>query len=348
MLKRILFAGLLAAPLLAGAAAPRYTAQFLGPNASINLPWYINNSGMIAGTMGGKPYAYVDGQLQLLGSLGAANGAGQVTGLGEDGTVVGIASDAARLQKAFKWNGGVMTNLDPATPVPSAAYGVNDLGQAVGVRNGTPALFANGIIGTVRLPRNFVGSAIAINNAGQVAGHAQIDSGYNRAYFHQNGVATVISNAQGFVHDISEAGTVTGHINNGAGVEGSQTAFTYRDGALELLPDLGTVSYGWAVNAHDNIVGYYLPHGESQWPTGFLYTEGQSYRLDTLLDPALGYSVMHAYDINDSNQILAAGRTTRYGPDMLMLLTPVPEPGTWLMLSAGLALLAWTARRRRH
>lgn len=31
----------------------------------------------------------------------------------------------------------------------------------------------------------------------------------------------------------------------------------------------------------------------------------------------------------------------------LFVLTPVPEPGTWAMLSAGLALLGWRARRRR-
>lgn len=339
-------AALLAAPLLAHAAAPRYTVQVLGFGASLNVPWYLNNSGMIAGNVGGKPYAYVNGQLQLLGSLGAPNGAGQVTGLGEDGTVVGIATDASRVQKAFQWKAGVMTNLDPNTSLTSAAYGVNDLGQAVGHRNGTPALYANGNIGTVRLPRNFIGSAIAINNAGQIAGHAQIDYGYNRAYFYQNGVTTVISNAQGFVHDISEAGTVTGHINNGTGVEGSQTAFKYRDGVLQLLPDLGSTSYGWAVNAHDSIVGYYLPVQDQQMPAAFLYTQGQSYRLDSLLDPALGFSVQHAYDINDSNQIVAAGRTSRYGNEVLMLLTPVPEPGTWLMLSGGLALLAWTARRR--
>lgn len=347
MLNRMLLASLLAVPLLAHAAPPSYRAQILGPYASVDVPWFINNSGMIAGNVDGKPGAYINGQLQVLGSLGAPNGAGQVLGLGEDGTVVGIARDAARVQKAFKWKAGVMTNLDPSTSLVSAAYGVNDLGQAVGHRNGTPALYANGIIGTVRLPSNFMGSAIAINNAGQIAGHAQINHGYNRAWFHQNGVTTVISDNQGFVHDISEAGTVTGHINTGPGVEGSQTAFKYRDGVLDLLPDLGTRSYGWAVNAHDSIVGYYLPVLEEQWPTAFLYQDGQSYRLDSLLDPALGLSVRHAYDINDSNQIVAVGRTTRYGNDVLMLLSPVPEPGAWLMLSGGLALLAWRARRRR-
>ncbi|KQV79448.1 hypothetical protein ASD15_19160 [Massilia sp. Root351] len=346
MLNRMLLASLLAVPLLA-LAAPSYRAQVLGPHASVDVPWFINNSGMIAGTVGGKPSAYVNGQLQVLGSLGAANGAGQVLGLAEDGTVVGIAHDAARVQKAFKWKAGVMTNLDPGSALVSAAYGVNDLGQAVGHRNGTPARYANGIIGTVRLPSNFIGSAIAINNAGQIAGHAQINNGYNRAWFQQNGVTTVISDNQGFTHDISEAGTVTGHINTGPGVEGSQTAFKYRDGVLELLPGLGTRSYGWAVNAHDSIVGYYLPLLEPQWPAAFLYADGQSYRLDSLLDPALGLSVRHAYDINDSNQIVAVGRTTRYGDDVLMLLSPVPEPGAWLMLSGGLALLAWRARRRR-
>ncbi|MBP6853920.1 MAG: PEP-CTERM sorting domain-containing protein [Rhodoferax sp.] len=30
----------------------------------------------------------------------------------------------------------------------------------------------------------------------------------------------------------------------------------------------------------------------------------------------------------------------------LLVLTPVPEPGTWAMMGAGLALLGWRARRR--
>jgi hypothetical protein len=31
----------------------------------------------------------------------------------------------------------------------------------------------------------------------------------------------------------------------------------------------------------------------------------------------------------------------------LLVLTPVPEPGTWAMMAGGLALLGWHARRRR-
>ena len=67
--------------------------------------------------------------------------------------------------------------------------------------------------------------------------------------------------------------------------------------------------------------------------------------LNSLIDPLSGWTLDVASDINDSGQIVASGCHTTYRCNVL-LLTPVPEPETYLMMLADLGLLAAKARRR--
>ncbi len=93
--------------------------------------------------------------------------------------------------------------------------------------------------------------------------------------------------------------------------------------------------------------------GESNDPQdvnlfAFLYDDGVMTDLNALIDPALGWTLQQAVGINDSGQIAAYGCRGEVC-DALLLdgapgAAPVPEPGAWWLLSAGLVLLAWRQR----
>ena len=73
---------------------------------------------------------------------------------------------------------------------------------------------------------------------------------------------------------------------------------------------------------------------------------GELRDLNTLVDIEGGWQLTTAQDINDAGQIL--GTACRNGSCTSVLLSPVPEPATSLMLLAGLgALLPLTRRARR-
>lgn len=69
----------------------------------------------------------------------------------------------------------------------------------------------------------------------------------------------------------------------------------------------------------------------------FLYSNGVMVDLNTLIDPNLQITLAEARGINDLGQIVVNGNGHAY------LLTPVPEPGTWVLLGAGLlcSSLCW-------
>lgn len=154
-----------------------------GPNS---LAYAINELGQVAGqaeTVSGELHAFLwdNGQMLDLGTLGGASSVAYA--LNNRGQVVGESAIPSGYQRAFLWQNGQMRNLGiDASPTDySRASGINDLGQIVGIYSGTGQyrfsyfgfLWENGT--TIQLTSGqMCSSARAINNAGQIAGHAEI------------------------------------------------------------------------------------------------------------------------------------------------------------------------------
>jgi probable HAF family extracellular repeat protein len=106
----------------------------------------------------------------------------------------------------------------------------------------------------------------------------------------------------------------------------------------------GTVSYAQGINNSGQVVGYDQNNGAD---SAFLYSGGVMQDLHNLLAPGFtNWYISTANAINDSGQIVGTGGTVS-GQTHAVLLTPIPEPTTLLLLTIGAISLLTFIRRKR-
>jgi probable HAF family extracellular repeat protein len=184
--------------------------------------------------------------------------------------------------------------------------------------------------------------ALAINNSGVIAGRSNVGTGVHAVYW---GLDRVIHDIGNFGRldtqalDLNDAGQVVGY---GTTATGERHAFLFSGGSmidLGMFEGQGTFALG--INTQGDVTGFLTGAGDVG--TGaFLYKNGSMVSLQPLIDPASGWQLLGARDINDSGQILCIG--LKNGSYNSVILTPVPEPASIL----GLALGALALRRRRR
>jgi probable HAF family extracellular repeat protein len=249
---------------------------------SLSWAFDINNSGQVvgkAGTADGKAHAflYSNGTTADLGALGYSYSGAY--GINDSGQVVGVLQDANGPEHAFLYSNGTMTELSMAPGVTgSSAQAINNSGQIVGMANrifngigqGRGFLYSNGTItelGTLGGPNSY---AVAINNKGQVAGRA----------------------------DTTEIDPKFGYP--------LQRAFLYSDGTMTDLGTLGGVaSTAYGMNDSGQVVG--VAENAAGQARPVLFSNGTATDLNSLIDPALGWSLSVAYAINNNGWIVGSG-----------------------------------------
>jgi probable HAF family extracellular repeat protein len=369
-IRRCLFALLL--PLFASAHAwadpqytvAQYTIDFLPAGFT---PSALNDTGQIVGTYGGAAAILSGGSITSLGSIlpdsygTAINNRGDVAG-SQNGQYVG---------SAFAWIGGAVVPVGASLPAAmypySNATGINDAGMVAGNASPFVGEAQRGFLydsGGIHLIGTFGGDwsyAAAINASGAVSGTAtlvptQTPSDPDRhAYIYQGGTMHDLGTLGGLrseAYDINDAGLAVGWSETNVDPDNAALSrpFEYRDGHLVDLGSLGgDWGYARALNNAGVIVGASDIVTDVGWGYhAFIYLDGHMVDLNTLVAGAGGWEIIDATDINDAGQIL--GRACRLGTctDVrLDLVSAVPEPGSWALLSAGLGMLAWRARRRR-
>jgi probable HAF family extracellular repeat protein len=295
-----LFVGFLSVVALAAHASGQiaYTVTDLGSGEANT----INASGQVVGqTGGGDAFLYSN---QIVQSLGF----GDALGINDSGQVVGIsqAFPSDPDYNAFLYSNGSFQTIGGNQ---YEAFGINDGGQIVGdIEHGSEAwIYSNGPfqdIGT--------GSAYAINNSGQVVGSAQLPgSGGNFIPFlYSNGTIQNLSNLLpsnyngqgGSASAINNSGQVVGGYNGGG--------YLYSNGSVQIVAP--TAAYG--INDSGQVVG------GASGSYAYLYSGGSAENLNSLIDPASGWTLERANAINDAGQIVGYG--TLNGQTEAFLLNP--------------------------
>lgn len=268
---------------------------------------------------------------------------GQPTGINNAGDIVGYSCNPTC--HGFLKNAAGITTIDMPPglssfePVNTLVNGINDAGQIIGaLDNGgnTPHGFelSGGKFVVLDPPGSFVFSPAGINNKGEMTGFLADATG-GHAFLYTNGAFLPIDFPSAFFGiaptDLNDNDQIIGNT-------GLYDGFLYTNGAFELVHIPGARNtYPHGINNAGTIVA------DSNGLGGVLDASGS---FTPLRVP--GVSHVEPFDINDAGQIVGEF----VYPDahrQAFLATPVPEPGSPLLIAFGvfgLSILFCTKRKR--
>jgi probable HAF family extracellular repeat protein len=293
------------------------------------------------------------GDIRNLGTLGGPRSFG--FGVNNSGQVAGHSMTTSSLgsERAFRYDpalggGGVMYNLGTFGGMSSGS-GINNLGQVAGSAGGgaSRAFRYDGTPGSGEimhnlgiLPGGFHSYGVAVNDAGQVAGRADVPSVHGDMHvFRYDGTPGSggvmhdlgsFGGLQSYVGGINESGQVSGSSYTSGGDNFSERAFRYdgTPGIDGIMCNLGTLggrtSVGRGINDSGQVVGYSETALFSQVNHAFRYdgTPGIDGVMHDLGAPA-GATFSQAHGINDAGFIVGqAGAGTPENPPFAVLWRP--------------------------
>ncbi len=285
-------------------------------------PWDVNNAGNVTGRAtggaGGSNYGvYHDGTgWQLAGTVGGNRGNG--FGINNANQMVGnMRLPSGDFSRAYVWSpsGGTVElptiHPDDSMNAIPAYNGYEGGSYATGINTSGIVVGSSGISDTHGSDRGFRWSA----------GGGMVNLGTPAS----QGLAGLSLFTQSYAQNINDAGLIVGAADRGSGL----TRAVYWD-TNDVIHDIGTLggSSGWAYAVNDdNVIIGFSNNGIGNRAFGYV-PGGSITDLNSLLDPSsTGWLITRAYDINNDGVIVGEG--TFGGITQAVVLTPVPEPGTW-------------------
>lgn len=349
-------------------ASPVYTVTDLGSLGGSSAAGHgINGQGQAVGSA-----TDIFGTVQaFVGSTGnVLAGNAQAWEINDENEVAGIQYNNGNSYAMF-WSNGSGRMLGGAG---SAAMGINEAGQVTGMTAAGHAFVTGndgqGVrdLGTLRGGNWSVGHAV--NESGAVAGYGMVGANFRAfRWVPESGFETLglLGGNNSYAMAINDSGWVAGHAQVGGGNLHATLWTGSRATDLGTL-DHGRNSYAYGVNNGGAVVGSsQTSNGKSH---AFLYQDGVMYDLNLLLGGGNGWLLQSAYDINEGGQIvgsglyngqehafrldlgsLAAGGQIAFSPYMptnagVPGAAAVPEPSTWALALAGLAVCGIRQIRR--
>ena len=314
------------APVATSAAQSSYSVIEIGPTAGFETTsgLGINQSGQVVGTLQPSSYygprsAFVWARSSGVRALGRFEGRDTVGGGINDrgevaGTGLGGVYDPGA---AFRWTAtGGFERIGSGAP-----SGINNAREVSGTVLGPGPLYWDAMARPHALPGlvGTQGTANAINDRTQIVGYSYSRTGYPHPYVWDpragiRDIGTFLRDGtgSGVAYDINELGHVVGYTE---GSDYSSRAFLWRDGRLTAVgPPL---SYGYAVNNHDHVVGQFNAAGALR---AFVSRGASFTNLNRLIPSGSGVVLTDARAINDTGWIVANGRNRQGGQRAFVLI----------------------------
>lgn len=290
------------------------------PPTSTTQACAVNNVGEVLGNYSRPGFIFYTGAIWRDGELTTVDSsASQQHDINEAGHAVATRS-ALWSYEAIMWRDG--EEIDLGIPSYSFAYGINDCDQVVGdyedAFGDRRAFFWDDFVLT-GLPRlnGPESTAIAINNAQQIAGYADyVNPEHPEAavscavrWEHVDGEWVISPIAPlgtySFAMDINEAGDVVGAIRNGSA--NRQPALFTEEG-VTILNEETAWGIARGMNNAGDVVGSYESVGSGD-DSAFLWKDGVFTDLNDLLRPSAqaDWDLWCASDINDQGWIVGIG-----------------------------------------
>ena len=349
-------------------AAPTYTLTVVG--AANSAAYDVNALGQVVGALAvgeGQHGFFYDGvTFSDIGTLGGPNSV--AWRINDSGTIVGT-SDVGEGRQGFSYASGVMTGLAGTSTardisnsglITGEALLLNNMGEQVG----RAYSWNNGVLtnlGNLAGADEWGSDGHGINNAGQVAGTAQVEGlpgAPTQPFLYSNGVMQDLGN-QGGIYSNAWAINASGDVVGSVGLPANDVfpyiwhAFLYSGGVLQDLSSVieNGISSAYDLNNKGEAVGRADTDDGSR---GVLYANGSITLLESLIDPVDGWTIENANGINDLHQIAATACKLGVCYAVRLDLAPIPEPGQVALLGAGLLILLGKrtaralGRRSRH
>jgi len=323
----------------------------------IDQPMALNNTGQVVLAGAGAVPPVITGPngqgLTDLGALPGGLAVGLGTAINDAGQVVGksVLSDGSQHAFLTGPNGQGMTDLGTFGYGSSIGLSVNNSGVVVGyaTAGSNQSAFMTGSNGQGLIGLSVPGQnsiAFSVSDTGRVAG--QFDEGGNSPAF----AFVTGPGGQNFIN-LGVVGAAK-FINNDGYAVGVMSASGYAQHAFIAKPnqqgviDLGTLggnsSFASGINGFGQVVGR-SDVGDNSWTHAFVTGNLGVGMIDLnskVVLPIPFDVLTNAIAINDVGQIIA---TDSFG--YAYLLTPVPEPTSFILWWMGLLPMAVAYRRRR-
>lgn len=300
----------------AGEASARYTIQDLGPVDRGKIdPTRIDDSGRVVLNAGGRAYLVTGTQRTDIGDVGG--GVTTSFDISGSGIVTGSSVTPQNHAHAVLYVNGKLTDLGTFGSIDSEARGVNDSGQAVGYATDGKTQVA--VLASVKkvtvlndLPGDNGATPTAISDSGIAVGFSgKAGSLITRAVRWSGTQAVDIGTLGGdsaTAYSINKAGDIVGSSTLRSGDATYHAALWHNGQPVDLTPGFASyrVSEACAINALGTAVGWSTPV-ISITRHAYLFSGGQAIDLNDRIDPASGWTLMRADDINFSGQISGTG-----------------------------------------
>ena len=355
----------LAALLLSSAslarAIPHYTMTVIGPSGSSSTA--LNDFGAVVGYSGSQSgFIYANGSFTTHKAAGSyatsfvsINNSGAVVGDADMPRIPGPGNESST-SYGVRYANGAFTLYQPPAGVNHAwLRGINDSGAMFGHYYTYPVgrVVVDTGDGPQLLAPQLASShqAYDMNNLGALVGSVTQNSVDRAVVFDNNGGYSLIGNVaeDSVATAINDNGWIGGFYSISLYYTGSFLRDAAGNVTLFTLPSR-EIFLSDVNNAGVAVGAAWLPASPDSF--GYLFMDGAAIDLNTRLLGSAGWTLVDAAGINENGQIAgtACRASTGLCHAVLLDVSPVPEPGAWAMLLAGLATVGaggYRARRRR-